>query len=349
MKFKINPEYESLLPKLPQAELEALKRSIREHGLYYPIDANPQGIILDGHQRYMVCKELGIEPRYRIRKFDNALLEKAFVIEANLDRRQLNDFQKVELSIPLLEIEAKLAGMREKGGTLAPNGARGKAVEIVAKKAGVSSRTYERAKKVIESAPENIKAQAREGRLSINYAYSYVKRRERGSPEPLPKGQFDVILADPPWEYYLPLRGSPEMHYGVMSAEKIGALKVPSAKDSILFLWATNPKLKEALEVMESWSFTYRTNMVWVKDRIGTGYYSREKHELLLLGTKGKFGPPAEEKRPPSVMELPRRGHSAKPDEVYEIIEKMYPGRKYLELFARGKRKGWFQWGMEVG
>jgi N6-adenosine-specific RNA methylase IME4 len=349
MELKVNPEYESLLPKLPQSEYEALKKSIKEHNLYYPIDVNPQGIILDGHQRYKICRELGIEPVYRIRKFDNALLEKAFVIEANLDRRQLNDFQKVELSIPLLEIEAKLASMRKKRGTLAPIGAKGKALHIVAKKVGVSIGTYERAKKVIECAPEKLKAKVRKGKVSINYAYSHVKRREKGPPKPLPEGQFDVVLADPPWEYYLPLRGSPEMHYPTMPTEKISALNIPAAKDAVLFLWATSPKLKDALRVMESWGFDYRTSAVWVKDNFGTGYYFREKHELLLVGKKGKMPAPDEENRPISVIEAPRKEHSKKPDMVYELIEKMYPGRKYLELFARGVRKGWVQWGMEVG
>jgi N6-adenosine-specific RNA methylase IME4 len=132
--------------------------------------------------------------------------------------------------------------------------------------------------------------------------------------------------------------------------KKYGSLKSPTADDAVLFLWATNPTLLDALKVMECWGFTYRTNMVWVKDKIGTGFYFRAQHELLLLGIKGKMPAPLEENRPPSVIHAPVREHSRKPDEVYEIIEKMYPNRKYLELFARPeeKRKGWTYWGLEV-
>jgi len=94
---------------------------------------------------------------------------------------------------------------------------------------------------------------------------------------------------------------------------------------------------------MESWGFEYRTTAVWVKDKFGTGYYFREKHELLLVGKKGNMPAPDEENRPVSVIEAPRKEHSAKPDIVYELIEKMYPGRRYLELFAR-RRECWTPW-----
>jgi N6-adenosine-specific RNA methylase IME4 len=187
--------------------------------------------------------------------------------------------------------------------------------------------------------------------MSIAYAYSMVKRREdQQNTPPLPEGVFDVIYADPPWEYYTPLRGYPELHYKTMPTEEICKLRIPSADDAVLFLWATNPTLPDALKVMVCWGFKYKTNMVWVKDKIGTGFYFRAQHELLLLGIKGKMRPPLEENRPPSVLFSPVREHSRKPNEVYEIIEKMYPNRKYLELFARPKekRKGWTYWGLEV-
>lgn len=176
----------------------------------------------------------------------------------------------------------------------------------------------------------------------------YVKRT---SSFQLPDGVFDVILADPPWEYEFSLsdRGDPESHYSTMPLEKICALNVPSAEDAVLFLWATNPKLEEALKVMESWGFGYRTNLCWVKDKIGTGYYVRGQHELLLIGKKGRMSVPAEADRPPSVLISAVREHSQKPEEVYAIIEKMFPDRKYLELFARGNKRGnWVVWGNEV-
>lgn len=146
------------------------------------------------------------------------------------------------------------------------------------------------------------------------------------------------------------MRGSPDDHYGVMEDIAIGAMKIPVADNAILFLWATAPKLQEALNVMKEWGFEYKTNAVWVKDKIGTGYYFRGQHELLLVGRKGDEIPvPEERNRHSSVIESPRFEHSEKPTLVYGLIEKMYPNRKYLELFARGSiRKGWVQWGNEI-
>jgi N6-adenosine-specific RNA methylase IME4 len=88
--------------------------------------------------------------------------------------------------------------------------------------------------------------------------------------------------------------------------------------------------------------------MAWVKNKIGTGYYFRGQHELLLVGIKGKMSPPTEENRPPSVLMSPVEGHSKKPDIVYELIEKMYPNCVYLEVFANPnvKRNRWVHWGL---
>jgi N6-adenosine-specific RNA methylase IME4 len=137
-----------------------------------------------------------------------------------------------------------------------------------------------------------------------------------------------------------------------MSLEDIKSMKtkIPAADNAILFLWTTIAMLKESLKVMDSWGFTYRSHVMWVKEgNIGLGYYVRAQHELLLLGKKGNDMPtPMEANRPSSVFYAPRTKHSEKPEIVYDIIEKMYPNRKYLELFARKKRSGWTAWGNEL-
>lgn len=164
--------------------------------------------------------------------------------------------------------------------------------------------------------------------------------------------QYDIIYADPPWRYDFSKSKSREIesHYQTMSLEDICALKIPAKKDSILYLWATAPKLIEALKVMESWGFTYITNMVWIKPQLGMGYHGRGKHELLLIGKKGKKSPPKSQSRYQSVINASRGEHSKKPDLVYEIIEEAYPPteNQLLELFARKKRGGWTVWGLEV-
>jgi N6-adenosine-specific RNA methylase IME4 len=89
--------------------------------------------------------------------------------------------------------------------------------------------------------------------------------------------------------------------------------------------------------------------MIWKKDQMGLGYYVRGEHELLFIGKKGDQIPTPEEcNRPRSVFEAPVREHSEKPDIVYDMVEKMYPNRKYLELFARKTRPRWIAWGNEV-
>jgi len=168
---------------------------------------------------------------------------------------------------------------------------------------------------------------------------------------PMPREKFDVLYSDPPWRYDFSSTTNRkiENQYQTMDVEDICALKVPAADNCICFLWATAPKLLEALKVMEAWKFEYKTCAVWDKKRTGMGYYFRGQHELLLVGTKGKPGTPAAPDRLPSVIESIRTEHSAKPDIVYEMIEKMYPGRSYIELFARKKFSDrWTVWGNEV-
>jgi len=88
--------------------------------------------------------------------------------------------------------------------------------------------------------------------------------------------------------------------------------------------------------------------MCWVKDKIGMGYYARNRHELLLIAKRGNMPVPQPSDRPDSVVSAPRQAHSAKPDEFYAIIERMYPGVPKIELFSRGKRDGWAVWGNQL-
>jgi len=166
----------------------------------------------------------------------------------------------------------------------------------------------------------------------------------------LPEGTFGVIYADPPWRYEHSKTDSRkiETQYPTMHLEDICQLDVPSADDCILFLWVTSPKVAESMKVIESWGFDYRTSLVWIKDRIGMGYYARQRHELLFVATIGSPPVPLPATRPDSVIEAPRQEHSRKPDCVYEYIENMYPHAKKLEMFSRRPREGWDAWGNEA-
>lgn len=163
-------------------------------------------------------------------------------------------------------------------------------------------------------------------------------------------GPFPVLYADPPWRYDFAEDETRQVenHYPTMTTEEIAKLDVPAAADSVLFLWVPSPKLRHGLDVMDAWGFDYRTCMVWVKDKWGMGYYARQQHELLLIGKRGNLPVPDPEDRPSSVIEAPRGEHSAKPDVVYELIERMYPLREWCELFARSPRPRWAAWGNQV-
>ena len=193
MSLHLNPEYEKLLPKMSDEEFAELTASIQAEGQHYPIVANEDLEVLDGHHRFKACTELGIEPDFEVRKFEDKLIEKKFVIEANLRRRHLTKFQLVELGVPLLEIEKALAKKRQSAAGkvgrniqlgLAPDDAKpaltqSKATEVVAKKVGVSTRTFERGKKILEKASEEEKQKLREGKASIAKVYREVVALER--------------------------------------------------------------------------------------------------------------------------------------------------------------------------
>lgn len=160
---------------------------------------------------------------------------------------------------------------------------------------------------------------------------------------------FDIIVADPPWrdDFGASCSRATERHYQTMTLDDICAYPVPAAKDSLLFLWTTTPMLVKALGVMAAWGFTYRTSMVWDKRVAGTGKWVRGRHELILIGRRGKFPAPQGVKLPESVIESPRRRHSEKPEALQDEIERVYPGLRYLELFARRQRVGWTCFGDE--
>jgi ParB-like chromosome segregation protein Spo0J len=177
---KTNPEYASLVSELSVEEYKSLKQSIKkENGLYVPIIVNQNGIILDGHHRYKACQELGIEPKTLVREFKDKLDEQLFVIDCNLIRRQLNNFQRTELALkskPILEaIVKRNESLGGKGGrNLTPLG---RVDERIGERAGVSRDTVRKVEKILENEriTDKDKEDLRLGKVSINKAYEIVE------------------------------------------------------------------------------------------------------------------------------------------------------------------------------
>lgn len=190
---------------------------------------------------------------------------------------------------------------------------------------------------------------------------------------PIPVGPFDVIVADPPWMYQKQpgLRGKgehgapgiAEAVYSTLTNEQIATLPVAdaAAKDAHLFMWFTNPgtfggrfsDLNPA-QIAKAWGFEFKTVLTWVKttgsgdlNRGGMGWYFRGATEHVLYATRGKAGIPSH-LREPNVLLAPKSRHSAKPPEFMEMVERVVPDARRLELFCRTRRPGWAAWGNEV-
>lgn len=171
-------------------------------------------------------------------------------------------------------------------------------------------------------------------------------------------GKYSTILADPPWRFMNRTgKMAPEhrrlSRYATLTLQEICAIPVAVAAEdrSHLYLWVPNALLAEGLEVMRAWGFSYKANIVWHKvrkdggpDGRGVGFYFRNTTELVLFGIRGSLRTLAPGRRQVNIIRSQKREHSRKPDELYQVIEACSPG-PYLELFARGLRKGWIQWG----
>lgn len=174
--------------------------------------------------------------------------------------------------------------------------------------------------------------------------------------------RFATILADPPWQFQNRTgKMAPEhkrlSRYATMRLDEIASLPVEALAEEMahLYLWVPNALLREGLRVMEAWGFKYKTNIVWHKirkdggpDGRGVGFYFRNVTELVLFGVRGKNARTlAPGRRQVNFVKTRKREHSRKPDELYDIIEACSPG-PFLELFARGPRPNWSNWGNEA-
>lgn len=176
------------------------------------------------------------------------------------------------------------------------------------------------------------------------------------------KRKFKTILADPPWQFQNRTgKIAPEhkrlARYGTMTLDQIKELPVEraAADTAHLYLWVPNALLPDGLAVMKAWGFTYKSNIIWQKirkdggpDGRGVGFYFRNVTEVILFGTRGKNARTlAPGRSQVNIISTQKREHSRKPDEQYPLITSCSPG-PYLELFARGERKGWAIWGNQA-
>lgn len=213
--------------------------------------------------------------------------------------------------------------------------------------------TQEELKEIKQNQTNALKKEKKEHRNKILKSRAKNEKALEKELPPLPNKRYQLIYIDPPWRYEFSKSNSREIEnqYPTMEIEDIKNLPIEGlAEDnSVLFLWATSPKLEEAIGVINAYGFKYVTSGVWDKQKIGMGYYFRSVHEHLLIGKKGNLPVPAPENRVSSIISIPRRKHSQKPIEFYKILETMYPNITKIEIFSRIKRDGWDAWGFEAG
>jgi N6-adenosine-specific RNA methylase IME4 len=359
-----------LFPVMPEDQFNALVEDIREYGLRDPVVIY-EGKILDGRHRYRACRALGFEAPHVNYAGDDAL---SYVISHNLTRRHLDESQRAMIA-------GKIANWKvgdnqfTKGGSIEP----AKAISNIeaAKRMSVGKESVKRAKKVLDKGSPELADAVESGKIAVSVAAKIadldheqqqqiiadprpdqaikkVARQEKeqalagkaiGQSLAVNKSLYGVIYADPPWRYETfsenGMDRSADNHYPTMSMFDMLTLDVPAADNCVMFMWATVPMLPEAIDLLDAWGFEYKSHICWIKDRIGTGYWTRNKHELLLIGVKGKVPAPAMGTQPPSVIELPLGRHSEKPAFFADMIANLYPSTPKLEMFARIGRLGW--------
>lgn len=186
----------------------------------------------------------------------------------------------------------------------------------------------------------------------------------------LPKKKYDVIYADPPWDYGGKMQFDKTSHkdinigfnksifissasfkYPTVKLKDLKNLNVSSisSDDCLLFMWTTGPQLSNAVELGKAWGFEYKTiAFVWDKMIHNPGKYTLSQTELCLVFKKGRIPQPRGARNIRQLIKCPRGTHSEKPLAVIDGITKMFPNQEKIELFARNNYYGWDNWGLEI-
>ena len=202
-----------------------------------------------------------------------------------------------------------------------------------------------------------------------------AKRRKKINPldevyPALPNGKYDVIYADPPWDYGGKMQydkssiksqnvgfernvfiSAANFKYPTLKLKDLKELDVDSiaADDCILFMWTTGPQLANSIELGKAWGFEYKTvAFVWDKQVHNPGRYTLSQTELVLAFKKGRFPSPRGARNVRQLLSVHRGEHSEKPEQVIDGITRMFPLQKKIELFARKNYVGWDNWGLEI-
>jgi N6-adenosine-specific RNA methylase IME4 len=342
--------FAAIFPILEGDDLAALVADIKANGLQNPI-VLCDGEILDGRNRYLACAKAGVPIRTENYGGSDPL---SFVISVNLRRRHLNESQRAMVA-------AQLATLRRGSNQHASIEASSQSGAADLMK--VSRSAVQRARNVRKKAIPKLRRRVERGEVSVSLAEKVARlpiedqdklaaadegtlrsvvrtstrvKREVEVAEKIEQVSqslgaklYGVIYADPPWS-----------SDDASSISRICTMKLPAADDCVLFLWASMPRLADALRVLEAWGFTYKSHFVWAKTTTEDGFGLRIQHELLLIGVRGEVPEPSARENC-SFLGVEAGPGSIKPDAFAVIIESLFPTLPKIELFARASRKGW--------
>lgn len=373
-----------VMPPLSPEDRAALEASIVAHGVLVPVEYDEAGEILDGHHRVEICEGLGLVdwPRF-VRKGLSEPEKRTLARELNVSRRHLTTAQKQAViadqlrdtpSISSRAIAAMLGVHHSTVQTIRRQLVDGGEIshhDEVEGRDGVRQPAHKTIRTTFLPEVENrrelikvakdIRADQQQARHQVRLAHLEMTAEKGRATAPVWwKGdgegpRFPIVYADPPWKFLVhsEVTGrekSAENHYPTMDLAAILDLGCPAAKDAALFLWTAD--LANGLACMEAWGFTFKSFWGWEKvypgRQTGTGYWSFDNLELLLIGTRGDFPAPLPGTQPRKLTAHPVRAHSQKPDFYPEQIERLWPGVPKIEMFCRAPRPGWEAWGFEA-
>lgn len=360
----------------PLGDIDSLVASIKDIGLLHPIVVNTGGKLKVGYRRLIAFRRMGRHaiPAHVTDDLDDILRALRAERDENIQRQDLPPSLLVERARELHEAEKRRATERQAHGETAPGrNASGKLPEAfeagttrdkVAAAFGISGKTYEKARQVMDAAQDDPEIFGDLPEImdssSIHRAHRELIKRKRKDPPPLPEGKYRIFYADPPWQYSnagiigpTDNYGHVHRHYPSMPIKELcdmgKRIKEMTGPNAVLFLWATAPLLEDSFKVIEAWGFVYKTNIVWDKIKHNFGHYVSVRHEHLLICTRGSCTPDTG-KLHDSVQSIERsRTHSEKPEEFRAIIDRLYTYGKRIELFARAPTSNWDTWGNELG
>ena len=345
-----------LFPLMSESDLDDLAKDVGRNGLQSPIVLH-HGRILDGRNRLLACLRAGAEPRFD--HWRGAGSPMAWLVSMNLHRRHLDTSQRGMIAaraLAVFEAEARTRqGRRTDLGAELREGERGKASERAAALVSVGPRTVEHAKVVLRCGDARLVEAVEHGVLSVSAAAAVARRSVNGHAATragalatlgedaldlrrnVARGQvrawnrFDVLVAFPEWS-----RNGELERYRALDVHAL------TARDATVFLATPDRLLPRALRVLTYWGLEYSSTIVVKMIGDEAPSFVNGSHEFILVGTRGAHAPsPAEKLRPDSILDLCGLDANARRDAVLDQIERMFPDRTKVHLFARSPRANW--------